>query len=267
MASKNHPPLPEAVRHGLRAIVFDTNSFPRGGLDLDILREWGHRAAEDGFEVWVPEPVMWELTEHAAASWEAWRVSTNLARKALQAAGLRAFSDDPYSSRAEVMAAVETSVRSLAPSVRIIELDGDLAVEALRDQVQIRPPAKKKSDVKTGAADSAWIRQILRAAEDDMDSVVIVGADADVYAAFKDWNLSKPHMVPLHALQKTLFVLETPSLLRRRGRRETSRGVRQPRRRGRTARSRTARVGAVVSGGPVVAGRSRTDGRSTPGGR
>jgi hypothetical protein len=211
MASKNPPPLPEPVRHGLRAIVFDTNSFPRGGLDLDILREWGQRATEDGFEVWVPEPVMWELAEHAAASWEAWRVSTNLARKALQAAGLRTLSEDPYSSRTEVMAAVEASVRSLAPSVRIIELDGDLAVEALRDQVQIRPPAKKKSDIKTGAADSAWIRQILRAAKSNIDSVVIIGADADVYTAFKDWNLPKPHMVPLHALQKTLFVLETPS--------------------------------------------------------
>ncbi|MFI6086044.1 hypothetical protein ACIBBB_34755 [Streptomyces sp. NPDC051217] len=142
---------------------------------------------------------------------EAWRASTNRARKSMQAAGLRIPSDDLYYSRAEVMAAVDTSVRSLAPSVRIIALDGDLAVEALRDQVQIRPPAKKKSDVKTGAADSAWIRQVLRAADNDIDSFVIVGADADVYEAFKGWNRPKPHMVPLHALQRTLFVLEAPS--------------------------------------------------------
>ncbi|MFF0170681.1 hypothetical protein [Streptomyces prasinus] len=211
MASREHPPLPESVRHGLRAIVFDTNSFPRGGLDLDLLREWGQRALDDGFEVWVPEPVLWELAEHAAASWEAWRASTNRARKSMQAAGLRIPSDDPYSSRAEVMAAVDASVRSLVPSVRIIALDGDLAVEALRDQVQIHPPANKKSDVKTGAADSAWIRQVLRTADNDIDSFVIVGADADVYDAFKGWSLPKPHMVPLHALQGTLFVLEAPS--------------------------------------------------------
>ncbi|MGW6309103.1 hypothetical protein [Streptomyces niveus] len=211
MASREHPPLPESVRHGLRAIVFDTNSFPRGGLDLGLLQEWAQRALDDDFEVWVAEPVLWELAEHAAASWEAWRASTNRARKSMQAAGLRIPSDDPYSSRAEVMAAVDTSVRSLAPSVRIIALDGDLAVEALRDQVQIRPPAKKKSDVKTGAADSAWIRQVLRAADNDIDSFVIVGADADVYEAFQGWNRPKPHMVPLHALQGTLFVLEAPS--------------------------------------------------------
>lgn len=211
MASREHPPLPESVRHGLRAIVFDTNSFPRGGLDLDLLREWGERALDDGFEVWVPEPVLWELAEHAAASWEGWRASTNRARKSMQAAGLRVPSDDPYSSRAEVMAAVDASVRSLAPSVRIIALDGDLAVKALRDQVQILPPANKKSDVKTGASDSAWIRQVLRAAGNDVDSFVIVGADADVYDAFKGWGLAKPHMVPLHALQGTLFVLEAPS--------------------------------------------------------
>ncbi|MGW5251144.1 hypothetical protein ACWEQN_47090 [Streptomyces sp. NPDC004129] len=211
MASRKHPPLPESVRHGLRAIVFDTNSFPRGGLDLDLLREWAQRALDDGFEVWVPEPVLWELAEHAATSWEAWRASTNRARKSMQAAGLRIPSDDPYSSRAEVMAAVDASVRGLAPSVRIIALDGDLAVEALRDQVQVRPPANKKSDVKTGAADSAWIRQVLRTADNDIDSFVIVGADADVYDAFRGWSLPKPHMVPLHALQETLFVLETPS--------------------------------------------------------
>ncbi|WP_405593766.1 hypothetical protein OG741_37845 [Streptomyces sp. NBC_01410] len=211
MASREHPPLPESVRHGLRAIVFDTNSFPRGGLDLGLLQEWAQRALDDGFEVWVPEPVLWELAEHAAASWEAWRASTNRARKSMQAAGLRIPSDDPYSSRAEVMAAVDASVRSLAPSVRIIALDGDLAVEAIRDQVQIRPPAKKKSDVKTGAADSAWIRQVLRAADNDIASFVIVGADADVYDAFRGWSLPKPHMVPLQALQGTLFVLEAPS--------------------------------------------------------
>ncbi|MGW6971641.1 hypothetical protein [Streptomyces sp. NPDC054952] len=211
MASHKHPPLPESVRHGLRAIVFDANSFPRGGLHLDLLQVWGQRAAEDGFEVWVPAPVVWELAEHAAASWEAWRASTNRARKALLAAGLEVLSEDPYSSRTEVMAAVEASVRGLAPSVRVLELDGDLAVEALRDQVQIRPPAKKKSDVKTGAADSAWIRQILRAADNDIDSFVIVGADADVYEAFEGWSLPKPHMVPLNALQGALFVLEAPS--------------------------------------------------------
>ncbi|MGP3632661.1 hypothetical protein ACTU45_04675 [Streptomyces sp. 24-1644] len=212
MPSPAHPALPAAVRHGLRAIVFDTNSFPRGGLDLGILKDWGERAAEENFEVWVPEPVVWELAEHAAASWEAWRASTNKARKSMQAAGLEVtLSDSPYTTREEVMAAVQGSIRALAPSVRILELDGDLAAAALRDQVQIHPPAKKKSDVKTGASDSAWIRQVLRAADDKVDSFVIVGADADVYQAFTGWGLPKPHMVPLHALTESLFVLSAPS--------------------------------------------------------
>ncbi|MYX84748.1 MULTISPECIES: hypothetical protein [unclassified Streptomyces] len=211
MASAKYPVFPESVRHGLRAIVFDTNSFPRGGLDLEHLTVWGHRAAEEGFEVWVPEPVLWELAEHASASWEAWRASTNQARKAMQAAGLDVPAESPYSTREEVMAAVEGALRSLAPSVRILELDGDLAVEALRDQVQIRSPAKKKSDVKTGAADSAWLRQVLRTADNKVDSFVIVGADADVYQAFSSWGLPKPHMVPLHALHESLFVVKAPS--------------------------------------------------------
>lgn len=130
----------------------------------------------------------------------------------MQAAGLEVpASDSPYTTREKVMAAVEGSIRALAPSVRILELDGDLAAAALRDQVQINPPAKKKSDVKTGASDSAWIRQVLRAADDDVDSFVIVGADADVYQAFAGWGLPKPHMVPLRSLPESLFVLSAPS--------------------------------------------------------
>ena len=213
MASSVHSTLPESVRHGLRAIVFDTNSFPNGGLNLELLKDWGDRAAEENFEVWVPEPVVWELAEHAAASWEGGLASAKRVHKSMRTAGLEApASDNPYSSREEVMAAVEGLVRSLAPSVRILELDGDLAAAALRDQVQLHPPAKKKSDVKTGAADSAWIRQVLRAAENNVDSFVIVGSDADVYRAFTSLGLSKPHMVPLHTLSESLFVLKTPSV-------------------------------------------------------
>lgn len=212
MASSAHPALPESVRHGLRAIVFDTNSFPTGGLNLELLKDWGVRAAEEDFEVWVPEPVVWELAEHAAASWELWLASAKKVRKTMRTAGLTVpASDGPYSSREEVLEAVEGLVRGLAPSVRILELDGDLAAAALRDQVELHPPAKKKSDVKTGAADSAWIRQVLRTAENNVDSFMIADADADVYQAFKGWDLPKPHMVPLHMLAESLFVLKAPS--------------------------------------------------------
>jgi hypothetical protein len=34
-----------------------------------LLKEWGEQAAAEEFEVWVPDPVMWELAEHAAAWW------------------------------------------------------------------------------------------------------------------------------------------------------------------------------------------------------
>ncbi|WP_098024173.1 hypothetical protein [Streptomyces sp. st115] len=212
MTSSVRQALPESVRHGLRAIVFDTNSFPHGELDLGLLKFWGERAAEEAFEVWVPEPVMWELAEHSAASWEMWRASVRKARKSMAKAGLpEPAIESPYTSREEVMEAVEGLIRDLAPSVRVLDLDGDLATAALRDQIQLQRPAKTKGEVKTGAADSAWLRVVLRAAENNVDSFVIVGADADVYEAFESWNLSKPHMVQPHQLSKSLFVLEAPS--------------------------------------------------------
>lgn len=211
MASSNHSEkLSEAALQKLEAIVFDTNSFPSGSLELRTLQEWGRRASLADLEVWVPESVLWELAEHAAASWEEHRVSTNRARKAMQRAGLDVPAQAPYESRESVVDAVESAVRSLMPAVRVLSLDSDVAQEALRDQVLQRPPAKKKHDVKTGAADSAWIRQVLKTAGDDVEKFIIVGADKDVYQAFEAWNLGQPCMVPLRNLQETLFVLETP---------------------------------------------------------
>jgi hypothetical protein len=43
----------------------------------------------------------------------------------------------------------------------IIPVDGQAAQDALRDQILVRGPATRKGGVKTGAADSAWLRSVL----------------------------------------------------------------------------------------------------------
>ena len=40
-------------------------------------------------------------------------------------------------------------------------MEGDAAVSAIRDQVLLRGPGSRKRGVKTGAADSAWIRSVI----------------------------------------------------------------------------------------------------------
>ncbi|QYX78962.1 hypothetical protein [Streptomyces akebiae] len=204
---KSHQ-LPESVREHLVAIVFDTNSFPSGGLDLHVLKEWARRAELADLEVWLPEPVLWELAEHAAAAWEEQRASVRRAQKSMRRAGLEVPSEAPYNSRETVMATVESVVTTLNPAVRILTIDPDIAREALKDQILLRQPAKKKQDVKTGAADSAWLRQVLKEAGRNVDRFIVVGSDKDVEQAFKAWGLQKPHMVKLEHLDAALFVLD-----------------------------------------------------------
>ncbi|MDQ0904184.1 hypothetical protein QFZ22_000169 [Streptomyces canus] len=210
-AAQSQPKLlPQAVREKLRAIVFDTNSFPRGGLRLSTLKEWERRAGLADLEIWLPEPVVWELAEHAASSWDEYQAITKTAGKALSYAGLEVHTSSPHGSRAEVIKAVEEAIRSLGPALRVLELDGDVAIAALKDQILQRKPAKSRDGVKTGASDSAWLRQVLKTAGGDPHTFVIVGGDRDVYKAFEEWNLEKPSMVSLEDLQEALFVLDEP---------------------------------------------------------
>ncbi|MEU6012152.1 hypothetical protein [Streptomyces sp. NPDC047453] len=212
MATSDAQPrlLPQPVREKLRSIVFDTNSFPNGGLRLSTLKEWERRARLAGLEIWLPEPVVWELAEHAATTWDEYQAITNKAGKALSHAGLEVPTGSPYGSRDEVIQEVEGKIRSLGTALRVLQLDGDVAVEALKDQVLQRAPAKPRDGVKTGASDSAWLRQVLKTAGDDPDQFVIVGSDRDVYKAFEAWKRGKPWMVPLRDLQEALFVLDEP---------------------------------------------------------
>ncbi|WP_331736790.1 hypothetical protein OG426_55380 (plasmid) [Streptomyces canus] len=167
--------LPQSVREKLKAIVFDTNSFPNGGLRLSILKEWERRAGLANLEIWLPEPVLWELAEHAATAWDEYQAIAKRAGKALSYAGLETPAGSAYGSRDEVFKAVEDGIRSLGPALRVLELDGAVAVEALKDQVLQRRPAKPRDGVKTGASDSAWLRQVLKTAGGDRDTFVIVG--------------------------------------------------------------------------------------------
>jgi hypothetical protein len=212
MATAGEDPqlLPQSVREKLEAIVFDANSFPHGALRLNTLKEWERWAHLVDLEVWLPEPVVWELAEHAASAWTEFDAIARKASKALTNAGIEVQTRSAHTTREEVISKVESEIRALGPSLRVLKLDGDVAIEALKDQVLQRKPAKVRDKVKTGASDSAWLRQVLKTANNDPDKFVIVGSDADVYKAFETWGLAKPRMVPLQSLQRALFVLDEP---------------------------------------------------------
>lgn len=185
---------PNFKPQALRGIVLDTNAFKGTGLDLKFLERWGEYAGALGVKVWLPEPVLWELVSHVAdAAGDVVSVHTETRNK-LERAGLTA-GVIPYSSRIEVADSLLKNLK-LPKDVELVPCH-DVADIALRDQILELPPGEKKTGVRTGASDSAWLRAIDLKAQGDSDRYVIVSKDRDdVLKAFKAWKKQVPAVFP-----------------------------------------------------------------------
>ncbi|MGO1025729.1 hypothetical protein ACTOXX_34715 [Streptomyces rubiginosohelvolus] len=204
------------LREKLKAVVFDANAYGNARPDLDHLGRLASRLAGIHVETWVPEPVAWEWAEHLASDWQVVKNAASAERKRLVDAGLDIPAPTGYTTRDEVVEAALANLTN-TPNVRIIKLTGQSAIEGLKDQVLLRAPAKRKgarapdpdtgtkgtSGHKTGASDSAWIRDVLALA--NPDEVVIVSKDRDVSASFEAWNKPVPELRSLAELRPTFF--------------------------------------------------------------
>ncbi|WP_328688003.1 hypothetical protein OHA74_53740 [Streptomyces phaeochromogenes] len=195
--------LPLRARERLKAVVFDANAYGMARPDFEHLKRLAGRLAKIGIETWVPEPVSWEWAEHVARDWQTVKNAARQEREGMKRAGLTV--DVPtahYSSRDTVIDTVLANLTAI-PHVKVIELSGDNAAAALKDQVLQRAPAKLKGDVKTGASDSAWLRDVL--ARVSPEEIVIVSSDRDVKRAFEAWDKPVPMILSREKLRPTLF--------------------------------------------------------------
>ncbi len=195
--------LPLRARERLKAVVFDANAYGKGRPDFEHLKRLAGRLATIGIETWVPEPVSWEWAEHVTRDWQAVKNAARQEREGMKRAGLQV--DTPaayYSSRDAVIDTVLGNLSAI-PHVKIISLSGASAAAALKDQVLQHDPAKLKGDVKTGASDSAWLRDVLDRASPEQ--IVIVSSDSDVKRAFAAWNKPVPLILRREKLRPTLF--------------------------------------------------------------
>jgi hypothetical protein len=151
----SHGALPD----DLTAVVIDTNAMPDGRLDLGGLRSLPTALSSfPDAEIWIPEPVLWEWASHAQQDYDDAVVATNSAARRLERAGamtqLHRIGD---AARHDVRALLIDAVSTLPPPFRVVRLAEypEVAAEALRRQVLQVPPAKRRSGVKTGAADTA----------------------------------------------------------------------------------------------------------------
>ncbi|GHF77086.1 hypothetical protein GCM10018790_63990 [Kitasatospora xanthocidica] len=198
--------LTPAEREKLKAVVLDANAYGHARPDLDRLARWAQRLAAMGVETWVPEPVAWEWAEHLVRDWEVMKNAARKERGRLESAGLEVPAPLGYPTRDDVIAAVLTNLSKI-PGVKVIALTGRSAVEGLKDQVLLRRPAKTKGEgdkaTKTGASDSAWLRDVFDLAEPD--EILIVTSDGDVQAACEAWGKPVPNLRSLAQLRSTLF--------------------------------------------------------------
>jgi hypothetical protein len=178
------------ARKYLQAVVFDSNAFGHARPDLAFLEDLARRLHIIDIETWVPEPVAWEWAQHLAEDWQ--KVQTAMAeeRRRLRRAGLTEHSS-PYEN---ARAVVDVFLARLAgvPHLTILALSPQNALLAVKDQILMVPPGRRKGEVKTGASDSAWLRTVLDKVDGDTGRLLIVSEDKDVEAAFGEWEKTCP---------------------------------------------------------------------------
>ncbi|TMR90162.1 hypothetical protein [Nonomuraea basaltis] len=110
----------------------------------------------------------------------------------------------PYGDQPAVQHAFLQSLKTI-DNVTVLPLSADNARQALQDQILQRPPGRRKDGVKTGAADSAWLRDLSDHAGGDLSRVLLVSADADVRRACQQWQIPAPLLRGWGQLLETLF--------------------------------------------------------------
>jgi predicted nucleic acid-binding protein len=156
----------------IRAIVLDSNVFGKSALpNVKLIEQWAEACAQHDAELWMPVVVVYELSQHAVEVHEEFLHKYDAHQRAVTKWGVTA--DGPMSSIDidEIYAAIESAGAVVVP------LDGVDARDALLDQVLLRGAGQRKSGVKTGAADSAWVRSIVAHNHGDSDGLIVVTGD------------------------------------------------------------------------------------------
>ncbi|GAA4878836.1 hypothetical protein ACFQ34_00655 [Pseudonocardia benzenivorans] len=200
--------LDNDTRRRLKAAVFDANSY-HPSPDLKNLEANATRLKMIGVELWVPEGVALEWAEHLITDWNALTVGMRNSRKRLNGAGFD-FPPLPQMTSDAVAAQFLAKIASI-DNVKLIHLTPKNALAGLRDQILLHAPAKrkgineKKEGIKTGASDSAWLRDVIDAVNSDISSLLFVTEDRDVTLALESWGHPSVLCCPRSRLRDLLF--------------------------------------------------------------
>lgn len=156
------------------AAVLDTCYLDRGRLNTGDIERLAAGLAARGAELWIPEVVILEFAVHARED----VVSQRQTHKKLRQAGL---ADGRTVSSLDSAQIADKLLKTCAdiPNVTIIELDGKSAMAGLRDQILGKGAGSVKAGVRTGAADSAWVRGAFDRADNNPRSIVFLTDNDD----------------------------------------------------------------------------------------
>lgn len=151
------------------AAVIDTSFFASGKFKSEVVETLAGRLARRNVKLWIPKQVIDEWAIHAFEAYK--EVQTAY----LKLGDLAAFAGGPppLMTARDFAAHIDQQCRTM-PNVEILELDGQCAVEAIRDQVLGEGAGTLKNGTRTGAVDSSIVRDALRRVDNNPEQIVFL---------------------------------------------------------------------------------------------
>ncbi|WP_433755828.1 hypothetical protein [Nocardia sp. CA-135398] len=201
--------LPKPMRWVPTAVVIDTNLWGRGTLDITRLRDLARRLAKLRVKVWIPTQVVMEWARHAVDDIELIIPSWTSLRRA----GLV---DDrlPLSQDISVMLNQLLEAVNAVDNVTVLPMNGAAAVAGIRDQILRTGAGTVRQGVRTGAADSSWVRDALIAANNEPSRIVFLTKNSkDVYGTMQRLGISTEdiYVRPEHRLLDSIAAVANAS--------------------------------------------------------
>ncbi len=161
------------------AIVFDANVFGKESIPaMNIISTWADACRLHDAELWIPDLVAYELVEHAESKADRLFVDVQAYLKLMGRLGFPA----PRIEQTITQELVLQKMKSLG--VEVIEVLPEDAKEGLIDQIRVRGMGERRSEVKTGGSDGAWIRSVAgEITERSLDYADVIVVTADKRAA------------------------------------------------------------------------------------
>jgi len=157
-------------------VVIDTNVYGSNGEFRARSFAADARLCEaNEVDVWVPEVVVWEWAEHAHTRAVTAHTASTRAWSILKDANVRGL-EWVVPNVDQLIDGIRSAIEA-HPNAHIVDCEPDNALLALRDQVLQQGAGSKKEGIKTGAADSAWLRDVASQNGGDLDGLLILTGD------------------------------------------------------------------------------------------